>query len=108
MSDAFIAYIGSWEIHDAVIQRIENGHQTVTVFLKACDGHDFAVRFYGVTRQEGHNAEGMMLYALSERSASGPLRTFVFGNWDDEDPARLEIVAESFEMIETLPNAPKD
>jgi hypothetical protein len=108
MSEEFIAYVGSWEIHDAVIQRIENAQQTVTVFLKAYDGRDFAVRCYGVARQEAHNPEGIMLYALSEMSCPAPLRKFVFVNWDEENPARLEIVAESLEILDTLPNAAKD
>jgi hypothetical protein len=108
MSDEFLAHVGSRDIHDAVILRVETTQQSVTVFLKAYEGRHFAVRFYGVSSYEAQDAEGMMLYALTEMSGASPLHKFLFLNWDEEDPAQLEIVAEGFEMLDTVPHAAKD
>ena len=42
---------------------------------------------------DADQAEGMLLYSLSEMKSPPPYRKFVFTNSDDDDSARLEIVA---------------
>ncbi len=108
MAEEFVGYVGSAEIHDAVILRVERTQETVTVFVTAYGGHPFAIRFYGVSSYKAQNAEGMMLYALSETSEGASHRTFHFLNWEEDDPSDLEIVAERFEMLDTMSEAAKD
>ena len=38
----------------------------------------------------------IFLYALAEMQVSPPFRRFVFANWDDDDPAFLEVEAREF------------
>jgi hypothetical protein len=108
MSEEFVGYVGSAEIHDAIVQRVETTQDAVTVFLKAYEGRHFAVRFYGVSSCEAQDAEGMMLYGLSEMSGASPLHKFHFLNWDDDDSARMEIIAEGFEMLDAAGDTVQD
>ena len=43
-----------------------------------------------------------MLYALIERRETPPGRRFVFGNWDEEDDAFLEVVANEISSHEIV------
>ena len=39
-----------------------------------------------------------MVYALSELRAEPPSRRFVFPNWDEDDDAFLELIAQDFSI----------
>lgn len=41
----------------------------------------------------------MMIYAIVERGSDTP-RQYIFVNWDEKDPASLEIAADGFEVID--------
>ncbi len=68
--------------------------------VRAHDGRALVVEFSGVESLDEHRAVGMTLYALSEFEEAGDLRRFVFANWDDEDDARLELLARDFTCVE--------
>jgi hypothetical protein len=52
--------------------------------------------FVNVLAVHSNNAEGMLIYALSELRHEPPHRRFAFGNWNEDDPSMLEVVAEKF------------
>lgn len=62
-------------------------------WIKAHDGHLYAFTFDGVKSLKSFEAEGMMLYSLTEMTAVPPLRRFVFTNWDEEAEGFLDLVA---------------
>jgi hypothetical protein len=51
------------------------------------------LRFAGVTEVKEYRAVGMMLYAVRQESINAQRQRFTFINWDDEDDAFLEVVA---------------
>jgi hypothetical protein len=67
-------------------------------------GQLYIVTFSGVREVVAEGAVGMMLYALSELPTPREGRRFVFTNWDEEDGARLEVLASEF-RIEPLGSA---
>jgi hypothetical protein len=101
MNDSdFVAYVGDSDIHDAQILSIDNQGCTVDVHLRGASRRNFVVRFVGVQSVASNRPEGMMLYALVERRSAPPCRRFDFANWEDEDDARLEIMAEGFSILQ--------
>jgi len=100
MTSDFVAYVGPSNLHDATILRVESTQDTVTVFVESYERRRFALVFHGVTHQEMNTPEGMVLYALIEMHTTPPRHRYVFANWDDDDPARLEIVAEGFDVMD--------
>jgi quinol monooxygenase YgiN len=53
------------------------------------------IEFFGVQSVKSNKPEGMILYSLSEMRHPEH-RFFIFTNWDDENEACLEIIAESY------------
>ena len=60
------------------------------VNIRSYEGRTFSVKFYGVRETRAKDFEGMMIYAIVERGSDTP-RQYIFVNWDEKDPASLEI-----------------
>ncbi|HEX5704797.1 MAG TPA: hypothetical protein VFX97_16480 [Pyrinomonadaceae bacterium] len=90
---SFIGYHYTDDVHDAVVKRVHQENERLQVDIETIEGHAVAFSFTGVQTVDAHQAEGMLLYSLSEMESPPPYRRFVFTNSDDDDPARLEIVA---------------
>ncbi len=95
----FIGYIGDRDIHDGTVEGITEQGDRVLVHIEGAGGRPLAVEFLNVESVKQQSAVGMMLYALVEWWAPAPWRRFVFANWDDEDDAFLEIIAQDWRMV---------
>jgi hypothetical protein len=93
MADDFVAYRGAAGLHDGTVLSVYREADDARVVVRGGSGSQFEIGFSGVASITQHRAEGMTLYALAEMSADPPLRRFVFTAWDNEDEARLEVVA---------------
>ncbi|MFI5453945.1 MAG: hypothetical protein ACHRXM_00680 [Isosphaerales bacterium] len=100
MTSEFVAYVGPPDLHDGTILRVESTQDTVTVLVESYERRRFALEFHGVTHQEMNAPEGMVLYALIEMRTPPPRHKYVFANWEYDDPARLEIEAEGFDVMD--------
>ncbi len=97
--DQFLGYIGDYRVHDSKIEGIVLENTLLTVTLRSYEGEAIAVKFYGVQTMNFIRPIGMMLYSISEMNENAPFRKFHFANWEDDDNASLEIVAEQVEII---------
>ena len=89
----FVGYITEPDVHDGTILRIHHNGASARVLVKAYDGRLYAFTFSGVQSLKSVEAEGMMLYSLTEMTAVPPLRRFVFTNWNEEAEGVLDLVA---------------
>ena len=92
----FVGYIPEPDVHDGTILRVHQDGASAGVLVKASDGHLYPFKFEGVQSLKSFEAEGMMLYSLTEMTAVPPLRRFVFTNWDEEADGVLDLVALDF------------
>lgn len=91
----FVAYLQEPDVHDGVVLRIRNEGERVRVLVRAYDGRLHAIEFYGTHSVTSRQAEGMLLYSISEMAA--PLgRRFVFTDWEEGGDRFLEVTAEGF------------
>ncbi|MDU0202035.1 hypothetical protein ACYEXS_24445 [Paenibacillus sp. MAH-36] len=97
--DQFLTYIGDFRIHDSKIECIYWEDNILSVTLKGYEGGAILIKFTGVQTVNSNRPLGMMLYAISEMSKSGPYRKFLFANWRDDDDASLEIISEDVEVL---------
>ena len=97
MASEFIGYVGYSNIHDGVIKKVEHREEKASVTIESEKGYIFLVQFEGVKSVKSNNPEGMKLYSLSEMKHPDN-RLFVFTNWEDEDNAFLEIIAEDYKI----------
>lgn len=93
-NEKFIGYIGDYKIHDSKIKAIESNKDSIQVSLISEDNEIIRIKFVEVKSVKSNNAEGMILYSISEMEEQLPFRRFVFVNWDEEDDSLLEIVAQ--------------
>lgn len=91
----FIGHVGPAEIHDAVIERVDEQSDSLVVVLRVTDGTSsgLQIEFDEPSEIEQERALGMTLYALAELASEGGLRRFSFVNWDESDSARLDLKA---------------
>jgi hypothetical protein len=91
---SFVGYVGDADFHDGVVLSLELHDRQACVRIRGgYSDKEYQVVFDGVRKVLSHQPEGMMLYAMSEfRTTEG--RLFVFANWDEENPSRLEIEAD--------------
>lgn len=94
-NEKFIGYIGDYKIHDSKIKAIESDKDNIQVSLISEDNEIIRVKFVEVKSVKSNNAEGMILYSISEMEEQLLFRRFVFVNWDEEDESSLEIVAQA-------------
>ena len=92
----FVAYVGHADFHDGHIRAVCHAGDQVDVVVEGYSGRKYKVHFSGVRRFMANQPEGMMIYALNEMRATPPFRCFLFTNWDEDDPASLEIEAREF------------
>lgn len=95
----FVGYVGPPQLHDGRILRFSHRDGVASVLVEGDDGRQFTLEFEEVVQVEADRPEGMRLYALSEMTARSLLRRYVFANWDDEDPRRLELTARGFRLL---------
>jgi hypothetical protein len=93
-----LGYVGGPELHDAVVVRVDDLGEEVRVIIKGENGETFLVSFSGVKNTSSHEPEGMTLYGMAELKGEPGLRRFVFVNWDEDDPANLEVSATGYSM----------
>ena len=92
----FVGYVGNRDFHDAHIRSVSHTGDQVDVVLEGFSGRKYKVHFSGVRKCAANQPEGMMIYALCEMRTEPPHRRFLFGNWDEDDNATLEIEAREF------------
>lgn len=97
-----IAYVGQAELHDARIVSVCYTGDQLRVTLKPHDGKELQVSFTGVKGLTANQPVGMTIYALNEMRADAPFRRFVFTNWDEQDPACLDLEARDFTISSVL------
>ncbi len=97
MDRDFIAYIGDSDIHDGVVTGVEHIGGKASVTIESEEGRLLIVQFDGVKSVKANKPEGMKLYSLSEMKHPEN-RLFVFTNWEDEDDAYLEVIAEDYKI----------
>lgn len=98
-SRSFVGYVGGPQLHDASVVRLDSDGKDIHVLIKSLDGGMFRISFLGVQEVSSNRPEGMMLYALAEIKASeGSLRRFSFVNWNENDDARLELIATDYRI----------
>lgn len=95
-NEKFIGYIGDDRIHDSKIKAVELDEDNIQVSLVSEDNEIIRVEFVEVKSVKSNNAEGMILYSISEMEEQLPFRKFIFVNWDEEDDSSLEIVAQDY------------
>src|SRR5262245_23335366 len=100
MAEALFVYAGDADFHDGSILAVEHRGSTARVRIHGASGKVFVVDFGGVQALQANQAEGMVLYALSELEGQPPVRRFAFANWDDNSPAYLEVDAETVAVRE--------
>ena len=91
---SFIGYHYSDDVHDAVVRRVDQENERLEVDIVTAEGESVTFSFTEVQSVDSYQAEGMLLYSLSEMECAPPYRKFVFANSDEDDSARLEIVAQ--------------
>ncbi len=92
-NDSFVQYWNSDDVHDGRVRQVAVEGDRVLVSVETNEGRLVIFEFAGVQQDKQNRPEGMLLYSLSEMEETAPLRRFVFANWDEEDDARLEIIA---------------
>ncbi|OPH47018.1 hypothetical protein BC351_40490 [Paenibacillus ferrarius] len=97
--DQFLGFIGDYRIHDSKIEGILWENTNLTVALRSYEGEVVVFKFYGVQTINSNRPIGMMLNSVSEMKKNEPFRKFLFANWDEDDNASFEIVAEQVEFI---------
>jgi hypothetical protein len=98
-----IHYVGPAELHDGHLVAVERDGDRALVRVKGSDGRPLVLEFYGVADVTAVRPEGMLLYGLAELRPEGPLRHFVFANWEEWDDAGLEISARDFRVAPPQP-----
>jgi hypothetical protein len=96
----FIRYVGNEDIHDGTIKRVTHVNDTVQVVVRGKSTGAWEVVFHQVQSIDQHRAEGMLLYAIAEMRANDPFRRYSFASWDEDDDARLDVVARSWNISE--------
>jgi hypothetical protein len=94
----FIGYLGDADFHDGAIVGVQRRDDTAIVELVGASGSLFSVEFVGVEQVNSFQPENMLLYALCEMKHEGPKRRFEFLNWEEQDKAFLEIIAENLNV----------
>src|SRR6185436_8175724 len=99
--NSFIAYHYSDDVHDGRLKQIEQNGEQLEVLIETVDGRLVGFEFSGVRSVDSLRPEGMVLYSISELGHPPPHRRFVFTNSDEEDEARLEVVAKEITLAES-------
>lgn len=94
-----IGYVGPSDLHDGQVCSVHYDQETVTVCIESASGRAFSIEFTGVSEVKTISPAGMVLYALCQMQAPAPHRRFVFANWDEDDPATIEVVAQDLKVI---------
>ncbi len=83
----FLGYVGPAGLHDSEIVSVQRDSACLVVECLAEDGAQISLRFSGVEYCQPTSPIGMVLYSLTERRCSSPLRRFVFVNSEDDLPS---------------------
>jgi hypothetical protein len=96
-------WVGPPDLHDAIVREISRTGDELLVKLQSFDGAELSAVFTGVESVFENEPIGMMIYGLLARDARQGRSVFVFANWDDDDPASLEIMAKAVSFGELGP-----
>ena len=99
MDQHAVRYVGPEALHDGHLVSVERSGDTATVRVRTHDGATVELEFSGVQALTAVRPEGMLLYGLAEFETQGPLRQFMFANWEEWDDAGLEIAARDFRVV---------
>jgi len=99
MAQRAVRYVGPEGLHDGHLVSVERSADTATVLVRTHGGETLRLEFSGVQALTAVRPEGMLLYGLAEFEADGPLRQFMFANWEEWDDAGLEIAARDFRVV---------
>lgn len=99
MGQHAVRYVGPETLHDGHLVSVERNGDTATVRVRTHEGATLALEFSGVQALTAVRPEGMLLYGLAELEADGPVRQFMFANWEEWDDAGLEIAARDFRVV---------
>ena len=98
MDDTQLRHLGPADIHDGSVIDVDHKGDEALVTVQGASGELYRIAFSGVQSVIANRAVGMTLYAFSELAAEGSGRRFTFTNWDDEDDAKLDIIAQNFSI----------
>jgi hypothetical protein len=101
-TEDFTGYIGSQDIHDGTILRVIENNKVVIVRIQGASGKHHLIKFNNVTEVQANEPVGMILYAISEMKLDSAKRKFIFVNWEEDDSASLEILAEDYQLEEDV------
>ena len=99
MDQRAVRYVGPEGLHDGHLVSVERSGDTATVIVRTYEGETLRLEFSGVQTVTAVRPEGMLLYGLAEIDADGPLRQFMFANWEAWDNAGLKIAARDFRVV---------
>jgi hypothetical protein len=99
--ESFVAYLNSEDVHDGTVCGVNEYGDHLDVLVKRVDGRLVRFVFTNVQSVRMNRAEGMVLYSLTEVQETPPYRRFCFTNWNEEDDAHLEVVAQEINTPET-------
>jgi hypothetical protein len=99
LPEGFLGYIEVPGLHDGAIVEVQESSDSVRVAVRGASGKHLAMEFFGVADIVLNQPEGMTLLGLAEVKQEGTNRKFVFLNWDEKDPAKLEIIASDFSLM---------
>ena len=99
MGQHAVRYVGPETLHDGHLVSVERSGDMATVRVRTHEGTTLALEFSGVQALTAVRPEGMLLYGLAELEAEGPVRQFMFANWEEWDDAGLEIAARDFRVV---------
>ncbi len=99
MGERAVRYVGPEGLHDGHVVSVKRSGDTATVLVRTHAGETLALEFSGVQALTAVRPDGMLLYGLAEFETQGPLRQFMFANWEEWDDAGLEIAARDFRVV---------
>ena len=97
--ESFVRYWHSEDVHDGRVRQVIQDAEHVRVLVDTPDGRLVTFEFSGVESVSLNRPEGMLLYSLTEIGSAPSHRTFVFTNWEEDDEARLELMATDMVQI---------
>jgi len=97
--ESFVRYWHSEDVHDGKVRQVIQDTEQVRVLVDTSDGRLVTFEFSGVESVSLNRPEGMLLYSLTEIGSAPPHRKFVFTNWEEDDEARLEVMATDMVQI---------
>jgi hypothetical protein len=91
--ESFVRYWHSEDVHDGKVRQVIQDPERARVLVDTPDGRLVTFEFSGVESVNQNRPEGMRLYSITEMGGNSRHRKFIFTNSEDDDDARLEVLA---------------